>query len=71
MNKDIFETVYYHGLKASCELAAKEGPYVTYYGSPVSKVSIFSYHWCFYFFNFANCLIKMAENGLAWGEFCS
>jgi len=38
LNKDIFETIYYHALKTSCELAAKEGPYETYSGSPVSKV---------------------------------
>lgn len=38
MNKDIFETIYFHALKASSELAAKEGPYETYNGSPVSKV---------------------------------
>ncbi|KAL7104541.1 hypothetical protein ACP275_08G251900 [Erythranthe tilingii] len=37
LNKDIFETIYYHALKASCELAQKEGPYETYVGSPVSK----------------------------------
>ncbi|KAL0344336.1 UNVERIFIED_CONTAM: Ribonucleoside-diphosphate reductase large subunit [Sesamum angustifolium] len=37
LNKDIFETIYYHALKASCELAEKEGPYETYNGSPVSK----------------------------------
>ncbi|THF97973.1 hypothetical protein TEA_008888 [Camellia sinensis var. sinensis] len=37
LNKDIFETIYYHALKASSELAAKEGPYETYSGSPVSK----------------------------------
>ncbi|XP_051126881.1 ribonucleoside-diphosphate reductase large subunit isoform X2 [Andrographis paniculata] len=37
LNKDIFETIYYHALKASCELAEKEGPYETYAGSPVSK----------------------------------
>jgi ribonucleoside-diphosphate reductase subunit M1 len=39
LNKDIFETIYYHALKASAEIAAKEGPYETYSGSPVSKVS--------------------------------
>lgn len=38
LNTDIFETIYYHALKASSELAAKEGPYETYSGSPVSKV---------------------------------
>ncbi|KAL7611858.1 hypothetical protein Lser_V15G06765 [Lactuca serriola] len=37
LNKDIFETIYYHALKASCELAEKEGTYETYVGSPVSK----------------------------------
>ncbi|XP_039143601.1 ribonucleoside-diphosphate reductase large subunit [Dioscorea cayenensis subsp. rotundata] len=37
LNKEIFETIYYHALKASSELAAKEGPYETYQGSPVSK----------------------------------
>ncbi|KAL4578035.1 hypothetical protein LXL04_014150 [Taraxacum kok-saghyz] len=37
LNKDIFETIYYHALKASCELAEKEGTYETYLGSPVSK----------------------------------
>lgn len=38
LNKDIFETIYYHALKTSSELAAKEGPYETYTGSPMSKV---------------------------------
>lgn len=38
LNKDIFETIYYHALKTSSELAEKEGPYETYNGSPVSKV---------------------------------
>lgn len=38
LNKDIFETIYYHALKASSELAAKDGPYETYNGCPVSKV---------------------------------
>ncbi|KAK1406098.1 hypothetical protein QVD17_41384 [Tagetes erecta] len=37
LNKDIFETIYNHALKASSELAEKEGTYVTYDGSPVSK----------------------------------
>uniref|UniRef100_A0A0D9VMB7 Ribonucleoside-diphosphate reductase n=1 Tax=Leersia perrieri TaxID=77586 RepID=A0A0D9VMB7_9ORYZ len=37
LNKDIFETIYYNALKASAEIAAKEGPYETYGGSPVSK----------------------------------
>ncbi|XP_006484716.1 ribonucleoside-diphosphate reductase large subunit isoform X1 [Citrus sinensis] len=37
LNKDIFETIYYHALKTSSEIAAKEGPYETYHNSPVSK----------------------------------
>lgn len=37
LNKQIFETLYYGALEASCELAEKEGPYATYEGSPVSK----------------------------------
>ena len=37
LNKDIFETMYYAAIEASCELAAKDGPYSTYEGSPSSK----------------------------------
>ncbi|ESO12927.1 hypothetical protein HELRODRAFT_93558 [Helobdella robusta] len=37
LNKDIFETIYYAALKASCSLAEKFGPYETYQDSPVSK----------------------------------
>lgn len=37
LNQQIFETIYYGALEASCELAAKDGPYETYPGSPVSK----------------------------------
>lgn len=37
LNRDIFETIYYSALKASCELAKANGPYETYQGSPVSK----------------------------------
>eukprot|EP00887_Chlorella_sp_A99_P005889 scaffold1.g5889.t1 len=37
LNKDIFETIYFASLRTSMELAAKEGPYHTYEGSPVSK----------------------------------
>merc|ERR1711953_562610 len=37
LNKQIFETIYYGALEASCEMAEKEGPYQTYPGSPVSK----------------------------------
>lgn len=37
LNKQIFETLYYGALEASCELAQVNGPYSTYEGSPVSK----------------------------------
>lgn len=37
LNQQIFETIYYGALEASCELAEKDGPYETYQGSPVSK----------------------------------
>jgi len=37
MNKDIFETIYYASLKASKDLAKKDGPYETYEGSPISQ----------------------------------
>ncbi|CAD6997831.1 ribonucleoside-diphosphate reductase large subunit isoform X1 [Ceratitis capitata] len=37
LNQQIFETIYYGALEASCELAEKFGPYETYEGSPVSK----------------------------------
>ncbi|CAH0560591.1 unnamed protein product [Brassicogethes aeneus] len=37
LNIQIFETIYYGALEASCELAEKKGVYSTYEGSPVSK----------------------------------
>jgi ribonucleoside-diphosphate reductase subunit M1 len=37
LNQQIFETIYYGALEASCELAMIEGPYETYENSPVSK----------------------------------
>lgn len=37
LNKKIFECIYYHSLKASCELAKKYGPYDSYDGSPFSQ----------------------------------
>ena len=37
LNKQIFETIYYASLTASCEIAERDGPYETYEGSPVSK----------------------------------
>merc|ERR1712027_75561 len=37
INVDIFETIYFAACEASCELAARDGPYETYAGSPASK----------------------------------
>ncbi|XP_015683288.1 ribonucleoside-diphosphate reductase large subunit [Protobothrops mucrosquamatus] len=37
LNQQIFETIYYWALEASCELAREQGPYQTYQGSPVSR----------------------------------
>ena len=37
LNKDIFETMYFASMEASCEIAQKNGPYSSYEGSPVSK----------------------------------
>jgi ribonucleoside-diphosphate reductase subunit M1 len=37
LNKQVFETIYYGALEASCDLAEKNGTYETYPGCPVSK----------------------------------
>merc|ERR1712159_49507 len=37
LNKQIFETIYYGAVEASCELAQEHGPYETYQGSPMSR----------------------------------
>ncbi len=37
LNSQIHEVIYFAALKASCELAAVQGPYETYEGSPVSR----------------------------------
>lgn len=37
LNQQIFETIYYGALEASCELAKQRGSYETYIGSPASK----------------------------------
>jgi ribonucleotide reductase alpha subunit len=38
LNKEIFETIYFHALNTSADLAAEEGVYETYPGCPISKV---------------------------------
>lgn len=37
LNAEIFETIYYAAMEASCELAEVDGPYATFEGSPVSR----------------------------------
>ena len=37
LNQEIFETIYYAALLASCDLSERDGPYASYAGSPVSK----------------------------------
>jgi len=37
LNEDIFETIYFAAIEASCELAERDGPYETYAGSPASR----------------------------------
>merc|ERR1711937_513735 len=37
LNEDIFETIYYAAIEASCELAERDGPYETFAGSPASE----------------------------------
>lgn len=46
LNREIFETIYYAALTASCELAEQHGPYETYAGSPVSKGILQFDMWC-------------------------
>ncbi len=37
LNRNIFETMYFHALKTSMEIAKQEGPYPSYEGSPISQ----------------------------------
>lgn len=37
LNKDIFETIYYAAIEASCEISSEQGPYNSYKESPISK----------------------------------
>jgi ribonucleoside-diphosphate reductase subunit M1 len=37
LNLQIFETLYYGALEASCELAEEYGTYSSYQGSPISQ----------------------------------
>jgi ribonucleoside-diphosphate reductase alpha chain len=37
LNKDIFETIYFAAVTASCDLAKRDGAYETFKGSPISE----------------------------------
>lgn len=37
LNREIFETIYFAALNASCDIAKKEGSYSSFQGSPLSK----------------------------------
>ncbi len=37
LNRDIFETIYFAAMRASCDLAKEQGTYATYEGSPISQ----------------------------------
>jgi len=37
INKEIFETIYYATMRASCDVAKEKGTYATYKGSPISE----------------------------------
>ena len=37
LNKQIFETIYFAAMRASCDLAKEQGAYTTYKGSPISE----------------------------------
>lgn len=51
LNTQIFETLYYGALEASCELAEEYGTYSSYQGSPISQgvfILNFNYRCIFY-----------------------
>jgi ribonucleoside-diphosphate reductase alpha chain len=37
LNREIFETLYFASMSASCDMAREEGPYESYAGSPLSR----------------------------------
>ncbi|KAJ8937254.1 hypothetical protein NQ318_005568 [Aromia moschata] len=67
LNREIFETIYYGALEASCELAEKDGPYSTYEGSPVSKGILQFDMWNVHpteLWNWAELKRKIAQHGV-------
>merc|ERR1712151_194987 len=68
LNEDIFETIYFAACEASCELAARDGPYETYAGSPASKGALQFDLWDAQpksgLWNWAELKEKIAQHGL-------
>lgn len=67
LNIQIFETIYHAALTASCDLAAKLGPYETYQGSPVSKGELQYDMWGVTptdLWDWASLKAKIAEHGV-------
>lgn len=67
LNTQIFETIYHAALEASCELAAVDGTYETYDGSPASKGQLQCDLWGVTpsnLWDWAELKQKIAKNGL-------
>ncbi|KAJ8662299.1 ribonucleoside-diphosphate reductase large subunit [Lichtheimia ornata] len=67
LNTQIFETIYHAALEASCELAAVDGTYETYSGSPASKGQLQYDLWGVTpssLWDWAELKEKIAKNGL-------
>ncbi|QYC92657.1 Ribonucleotide reductase subunit 1 [Trabala vishnou gigantina nucleopolyhedrovirus] len=67
LNKQIAETIYYGALEASCELAAEQGAYETYAGSPASRGQLQYDMWNVRptnLWNWQELKKKIAKNGL-------
>merc|ERR1711953_1626160 len=68
LNEDIFETIYFAACEASCELAAENGAYETYKGSPASQGQLQFDLWGYTpksgRWDWAGLKSKIAEHGL-------
>lgn len=62
LNKDIFETIYFAALDASCELAEKFGTYETYPGCPVSKGVRMLWESCSLLFSLKRRHVRILKN---------
>lgn len=45
LNKQIFETIYYHAVKTSGKLSKRDGPYARFFGSPASRGELQFHMW--------------------------